>query len=169
MHELHVECHAPERLRRHDLYDRFLAREFVPWVRAHSHHPEVMVYGASMGGFHALNFAARHPDLVTRAIALSGFFDITRLLQDQHWDDLSYYHSPVHYVSNMDADWVGRLSRVQWVVATGEHDSLVEETRRMAGVFRSKGIPVHEEIWPDVFGHDWPFRQQHLPRLSRQG
>jgi esterase/lipase superfamily enzyme len=154
-----------ERLRRHDLYDRFLEQEFVPWVRDHSRHPELMLYGASMGGFHAVNFAARHPELVNRAIALSGFFDLKRILGEGEWDELAYYHSPVAYVPNMDPGWCARLSRVKWIVATGEHDSLVEETRRMAWIFRSKDIPVHEEIWANVFGHDWPFWQEHLPRL----
>jgi esterase/lipase superfamily enzyme len=120
-----------------------------------------------MGGFHALNFSARHPELVKRAIALSGFFDIQRLLSNGYWDELCYYHSPVHYVSNMDEGWCQRLAKVTWVIATGEQDSLVDETRRMAGILRSKNIPVREEIWPGVFGHDWPYWCQHLPRLIK--
>jgi esterase/lipase superfamily enzyme len=154
-----------ERLRRHDLYDAFMADEFVPWVKKHSRHPDVMLYGASMGGFHALNLAARHPELIKRTIALSGFFDIQRVISNGYWDELAYYHSPVHFVPNMNDEWCQKLSRVEWVIATGEQDSLVEETRRMAWILRAKGIPVHEEIWPGVFGHDWPYWQEHLPRL----
>jgi esterase/lipase superfamily enzyme len=120
-----------------------------------------------MGGFHAVNFAARHPELIKRAIAFSGFFDVQRLLSNGYWDELCYYHSPVHFIPNMDDAWCKKLSRVEWVIATGEQDSLVEETRRMAWILRAKGIPVHEEIWPGVFGHDWPFWQEHLPLLLR--
>jgi esterase/lipase superfamily enzyme len=158
---------AAERLRRHDLYDKFLAEEFVPWVRKHSNNADVMVYGASMGGFHAMNFGARHPELVNRVIALSGFFDIQRVLSNGYWDELCYFHSPVHYVSNMDDEWCKKLSKVDWVIATGEQDSLVEETRRMAGILKSKNVPVRDEIWPGVFGHDWPYWCQHLPRLIK--
>ena len=100
--------------------------------KKHAHHPDVMIYGASMGGFHAVNFAARHPELVKRAIALSGFFDLQRILSNGYWDELCYYHSPVHFVPNMDEEWCAKLSKVEWVIATGEQDSLVEETRRMA-------------------------------------
>jgi esterase/lipase superfamily enzyme len=54
---------------------------------------------------------------------------------------------------------------VEWVIATGETDSLVNETRGFTHVLRSKGIPVHCEVWPGVFGHDWPFWKEHLRRF----
>jgi esterase/lipase superfamily enzyme len=154
-----------ERLRRHDLYDRFLAEEFVPWVTTHAKSRELVVYGASMGGFHSVNFAARHPELVKRAIAFSGLFDVQKIFDGGHWDELCYYHSPTHFIPNMDEGWCRKLRQVEWVIATGELDSLVGETRRFSDILRSKDIPVHEEVWPGVFGHDWPFWQSHLPRF----
>ena len=95
---------------------------------------------------------------------LSGIFDCHRLL-DGHWDELCYFHCPSAFVPNMDEDWGRRLSGVEWVIATGEHDSLVEETRNFSNVLRMKGIPVHSEVWPGVFGHDWPFWKEHLRRF----
>jgi esterase/lipase superfamily enzyme len=156
--------HPAERVRRHDVYDRYLCEEMFPMVAARAGRGDTAVYGASLGGFHAANFAARHPEQVARCIALSGLFDSRRLLEG-YWDDLCYYHSPVHFVPNMDHDWARRLGRVEWVIATGEQDSLVGETRNFSQILRDKGIPVHREIWPGVFGHDWPFWKQHLPRF----
>jgi esterase/lipase superfamily enzyme len=156
--------HPAERVRRHDVYDRYLCEEMFPMVAARAGRGDTAVYGASLGGFHAANFAARHPEQVARCIALSGLFDSRRLLEG-FWDDLCYYHSPVHFVPNMDHDWARRLGRVEWVIATGEQDSLVGETRKFSQILRDKGIPVHSEIWPGVFGHDWPFWKQHLPRF----
>jgi esterase/lipase superfamily enzyme len=156
--------HPAERVRRHDVYDRYLCEEMFPMVAARAGRGDTAVYGASLGGFHAANFAARHPEQVARCIALSGLFDSRRLLEG-YWDDLCYYHSPVHFVPNMDHDWARRLGRVEWVIATGEQDSLVGETRNFSQILRDKGIPVHSEIWPGVFGHDWPFWKQHLPRF----
>ncbi|MGQ0615073.1 MAG: alpha/beta hydrolase-fold protein [Planctomycetaceae bacterium] len=153
-----------ERVRRHDLFDRYLATEMVPMIAARAGRGDLAVYGASMGGFHAVNFTARHPDQVSRVIALSGLFDNHRML-DGHWDDLCYFHCPAAFVPNMDESWTRRLARVEWVIATGENDSLVHETRNFAGILRSKGVAVHSEIWPGVFGHDWPFWKQHLRRF----
>lgn len=153
-----------DRVRRHDLYDRYLSQELMPLVASRAGRSDIAVYGASLGGYHVVNFAARHPEQVARCIALSGLFDAHRIL-DGHWDELCYYHSPAAFIPNMNEDWVRRLSRVEWVIATGEHDSLVNETRTLAGILRAKGIPVHSEIWPGVFGHDWPFWKQHLRRF----
>ncbi len=160
------DLHAAERLRRHDLWDAFLADEFLPFVRAMAPAGRLTVYGASMGGYHAVNVAARHPDLVDRCIAFSGLFDVHRLLDgDPFWNDLCYYHSPEAFIPNMDAEWAAKLSRVEWVIATGEHDSLVDESRRLISIFSDKGVPAIGEIWPGVFGHDWPFWREHLPRF----
>ena len=125
---------------------------------------DTIVYGASLGGYHSVNFATRHPEQVKRCIAFSGMFDNRRML-DGHWDELCYYHNPICSVPNMDGEWLGKLGQVEWVIATGETDSLVDETRNFSGILRSKGIEVHSEIWPGVFGHDWPYWRQHLPRF----
>jgi len=156
--------HPAERVRRHDQYDRYLSHELFPMVAARAGRGDTAVYGASFGGFHAANFAARHPEQVARCISLSGFFDVRRALEG-YWDDLCYFHCPSAFIPNMDADWVRRLSTVEWVIATGEFDSLVDETRSFSNLLRMKGIPVHSEIWPGVFGHDWPFWKQHLRRF----
>jgi esterase/lipase superfamily enzyme len=163
-HLNNLQIHPSERMRRFDAYDRYLSEEMVPMIAARAGRDDVAVYGSSLGGFHAVNFAARHPEQVARCIALSGLFDNHRLL-DGHWDELCYYHCPVAYVANMDADWCRRLSTVEWVIATGEHDSLVEETRKFSDLLRRKDIPVHSEVWPGVFGHDWPYWREHLRRF----
>ena len=156
--------HPAERVRRHDAYDQYLAEELFPMVAARAGRGDTAVYGASLGGYHAVNFAARHPEQVSRCIALSGMFDNRRLL-DGHWDETCYYHCPTCFIPNMDHDWVRRLSTVEWVIATGETDSLVEETRNLSQILRNKGIGVHAEIWPGVFGHDWPYWKRHLRRF----
>ena len=94
----------------------------------------------------------------------SGLYDVHRFL-DGHWDETCYFHCPTAYIANMDAGWVERLARVDWIIATGEHDSLVEDNRRFAALLSSKGIPNHTEIWPDVFGHDWPWWRENLRRF----
>ena len=43
--------------------------------------------GCSFGGYHAINFALRHPDLVTYAVSMSAAFDIPQRFLDGHYDD----------------------------------------------------------------------------------
>jgi len=158
------DIHPSERVQRHDRYDRMLSEELVPMVVARAGRDDVALYGASQGGYHAANFSCRHPEQVSRCIAFSGVFDNRRML-DGHFDDMAYYHNPMCSVPNMDEDWINRLKTVEWVLATGENDSVVNETRNFAEVLRSKGIECYSEIWPGVFGHDWPFWEEHLHRF----
>ncbi|MHC4956413.1 MAG: alpha/beta hydrolase-fold protein [Planctomycetota bacterium] len=153
-----------EKIQRHDRYDRFLAEEMMPMVIERAGSDNLAVYGASQGGYHAANFACRHPDMVNRCIAFSGVFDNRRML-DGYFDELAYFHCPAASVPNMDEEWVNRLRTVEWILATGENDSVVEETRNFSKVLSQKGIDNFIEIWPGVFGHDWPFWEEHLHRF----
>ena len=45
-----------------------------------------------------------------------------------------------------------RTRHIGFVLATGEQDHLVQDTRHFAGVLRGKGLNVVEEIWGGVFG-----------------
>lgn len=156
--------HPAIRAARHAQYDNYLRHELVPYIHNRAQRGDLVVYGASFGAYHASNFAARYPDVVSRAICFSGVFDIRSQL-DGYWDDNCYFHCPVVYIPNMDGEWAGKLSRVQWVLATGEYDSIVDKTREFSGLLAMKGIPSYTEIWPGVFGHDWPWWREHLRRF----
>ena len=157
-------AHPADRARRHEQYDSYLRHELFPYVQNRSGRERIIVQGSSFGAYHAANVAGRHPELVSKAVLFSGVYAIQRFL-DGYWDDRCYFHCPTAYIANMNADWCARLSRVSWVIATGEHDSLVEDNRSFASLLASKGIPHHAEFWPGVFGHDWPWWIDNLGRF----
>ena len=156
--------HPAIRAARHAQYDAYLRHELVPYIFNRAQRGDLVVYGASFGAYHAANFAARYPEIVSRAICFSGVFDIPSQL-DGYWDDTCYFHCPTAYVPNMDGEWVSKVARVQWVVATGEYDTIVNKTREFSGLLWSKGVSHHFEIWGGVFGHDWPWWREHLRRF----
>jgi esterase/lipase superfamily enzyme len=156
--------HPRVRAKRHTQYDSYLRHELVPYIHNRAQRGDLAVYGASFGAYHASNFAARYPDVVSRAILFSGVFDIRSQL-DGYWDDNCYFNCPIVYIPNMDGEWVGKLSRVEWIIATGEHDAIVDKTKEFSGLLSMKGIPNSVEIWPGVFGHDWPWWREHLRRF----
>jgi len=145
-------------------YDAYLRQEMVPYIQNRAQRGDLAVYGASFGAFHASNFAGRYPDVVDRAICFSGVYDIHQFL-DGYWDDNCYFNCPVAYIPNLDAEGAARLARVNWVIATGEYDTLVQENRDFSALLWSKGIPNHSEFWAGVFGHDWPWWREHLRRF----
>ena len=156
--------HAAVRAARHVQYDAYLRHEMAPYIFNRAQRGDLVVYGASFGAYQAANFAARYPDVVSRAICFSGIYDIHSFV-DGYWDDNCYFHCPTAYIPNMSGDWATKLSRVGWVIATGEHDSLVQQNRDFSSLLWSKGIGNHLEIWPGVFGHDWPWWRDNLRRF----
>ncbi|HET7434709.1 MAG TPA: alpha/beta hydrolase-fold protein [Thermoanaerobaculia bacterium] len=156
--------HPAVRAARHSQYDSYLRNEVVPYVYNRAQRGDLVVYGASFGAYHASNFAARYPDVVSRAICFSGVYSIGSFL-DGHWDDNCYFNDPTSFIPNMHGDLVGKLSRTNWIIATGEYDSLVQQNRDFSALLWAKGIPNHLEIWPGVFGHDWPWWRANLRRF----
>ena len=150
--------------RRHEQYDAYLRDEVLPYVRDRAKRGDLGVFGCSFGGYHAANFAGRHPGLVTKSVSFSGVYDVHRFI-DGYWDDTDFYNSPADFIANADGALVEALCGVEWVMATGEHDSLAADQRRFDGVLSAKGIPHHTELWPGVFGHDWPFWNDAVTRL----
>jgi esterase/lipase superfamily enzyme len=151
-----VQSHPARRLARHDAYDRYLYEEVVPWVkaRAYTERP-IATLGCGFGAYHAVNFAWRHPDVVDKAVGLSGQYDIHPLL-DGYWDDTAYFHCPTEYVANMGPDWVGTLSRMDIAIVSGELDHAADGSRQLIRVLESKGIPHRGHVWGAPYGHDWP-------------
>jgi len=156
--------HPAVRAARHAQYDAYLRHELVPYIFNRAQRGDLAVYGASFGAYHAANFAARYPDVVSRAICFSGVYDIHSFL-DGYWDETCYFHCPTAFIPNLDGEWVGKLSRIGWVIATGEYDTLVQKNRDFSQLLWSKGIANYSEFWPGVFGHDWPWWREHLRRF----
>ncbi len=158
------QLHPFGRVARHEQYDAYLRHEVVPLLQRRSQREDVMTYGSSFGAYHAMNFGCRYPEIVKRVICFSGVYDVHSFL-DGMWNDACYFQCPTAYVPNLDDGWVQRLRGTEFVIATGETDSLVDKNREFLGLLAKKGIPAHGEIWPGVFGHDWPYWREHLPRF----
>ena len=164
-----------QRAHRHGLYEDWITTEVIDFIdRDCGGRQDVVVTGASMGAYHAANFALKRADLFPAAICQSGNYDITR----SGWGfrgDATYFNNPMAYVANYHGDhldWLrGRVhltlvcGQGQWEDTTGA----LESTRRFAGLLADKQIPHELDLWGHDVPHDWPsWRNQiahHLPRL----
>jgi esterase/lipase superfamily enzyme len=149
-------AHPADRLHRQNGYDAYLALEVAPFAR--SRYPGMTgATGCSFGGYHALNFALRHPDIVTYVVAMSGAFDVPHRFLDGYYNLDAYLHCPPDYLPGLGDEWhLSRMRRNYYVFATGSGDPLLGESRRMQEIMGAKGIPNYLDIW-DGFGHDWPW------------
>lgn len=152
--------HPRVRVMRHLQYERYLLHELLPYVRSRNLSPQVALTGCSFGGYHALNFALKHPDLVTHCVTLGGAFDIHQFL-DGYYDDDCYFNCPPDYLANMTDDWyLSRYRKMKIVLATGEWDMCLDDNVKMSNLLHSKSVPNWLDIWGDQTGHDWPWWQK---------
>jgi esterase/lipase superfamily enzyme len=146
-----------DRAARHVQYDRYLVDEVVPFVRARNASGRMAVTGCSFGGYHSVNFALKHPDLVQACVSMGGAFDIHQFLNG-YYDDNCYYNCPPDFLPNLNDAWfLDRYRRMEIVLATGETDICLEENRRLSRIMTARGIPHWLDVWGDGAGHDWPW------------
>ena len=149
-----------ERAHRHTEYDRYLFDEVVPLIRSRNRSDLLITTGCSFGGYHSINFALRHPDVVTGAVSMGGAFDIHQFL-DGYYDDNCYYNCPPDFLPNLTDPWyLDRYRRQKLVLATGETDICLDENIRLSGIMHAKEIPHWLDVWGNGTGHDWYWWQQ---------
>lgn len=150
--------HPADRVKNHIWYDKFIEHEIVHPIRNNHGFHKVAMAGASFGGFHAANFAFRHPDLVSHMFSMSGAFDASSFM-DGYRDENFYFNNPVDYMpDNNHPD----LWNMKIVLGAGEWDICLDANRRMSDILRNKGI----EHWFDVRRwavHDWPIWRDMFP------
>jgi len=152
--------HPAGRLHRQNAFDAYLAVEAAPWIRDRTSWPRFGTTGCSFGGYHAINFALRHPDLVAYAVSMSGAFDIPKRFLDGFYNQDAYLHSPLDYLPSLADPWfLDRIRRNSYVLAIGNHDPLFDQNVKLAHVLGTKQIPHIMDVW-EGFGHDWPWWHQ---------
>ena len=149
--------HPRERAARQARYDEFLVHELVPFVRARNASERIAVTGCSFGGYHSVNFALKHPDVVAYCVSMGGAFDIHQFIGD-YYDDNCYYNCPPDFLPNLNDEWfLSRYRQMRIVLATGENDVCLGENLRLSEIMTAKGIPHWLDVWGAGTGHDWPW------------
>jgi esterase/lipase superfamily enzyme len=155
-----LHAHPADRLHRQNAFDAYFTLEFAHFVRDRTTWDRIGATGCSFGGYHAINFALRHPDIVTYAVSMSGAFNIPQRFLDGFYNIDAYCHSPLDYMRNLhDAGILDRLRHNYYVLAVGNGDALFDQNAKLADELGSKLVPHVLDVW-DGFGHDWPWWQQ---------
>ena len=150
------------RIENHERWYNYLVNELVPTIHYIACNGDpIMTFGCSMGAMHAANLYYRRPDLFDSCFAISGLYD-NKLFFGDYCDDLVYNNCPCLYLQNMPQDhWYMDLYRSQKsLVVCGQgawEEPLLESTRWLDTVCRSKGIPTRFEYWGYDVNHDWPW------------
>jgi esterase/lipase superfamily enzyme len=145
-----------ERAWRHEQYDRYLLHEVLPFTWHRNATPYLIVTGASLGAWHAVNFACRHPQWVNRVIGMSGLYNIKELTGG-YCDDLIFAHDPSQYLAAWgDASWYQALKRLDIILAIGRTDPHFQDNQHLSGLLWGRDIWHAFRPW-DGWAHDWPY------------
>lgn len=154
--------HPADRVRTHLAYENVILHDLVPRALGETGRNRVCVAGASFGGYHAVNFALRHPDVTGYCISLSGSFDIRSFL-DGYFDDNAYFNNPVDYLPNLNDPWfLDQIRHIGIVLGTGDRDGCRERNLHLSHLLNTKGIPhfLDDRKW---CGHDWNYWRDMFP------
>jgi esterase/lipase superfamily enzyme len=148
-----------DRAWRHEQYDRYIHDEVVPFIHHRNNTPYLMVTGASLGAYHAVNFAFRHPHVCNRVIAMSGMYDIKELTRG-YSDANVYANDPSHYmIHESDPGWLDAVRRLNIILAIGRDDPHYADNVHLSSVLWQRNIWHAFRAW-DGWAHDWPYWQQ---------
>lgn len=150
--------HPAHRVMNHIWYDQYLLTELVPLMQRETGVSRIATAGCSFGGYHATNFAFRHPEVVKYVFNMGAAFDIRDQL-DGYYDDNVYFNNPPDFIPNAQNPY---FQDMFVVLGTGTHDMCWDANEKMAAVLRNKGIHHWLDVRQDA-PHDWPAWRQMFP------
>jgi len=151
-------------------FHHYVRHEVVPAVRVDCKTPEIELWaaGASIGAFHAAAMVCRFPDVFSRALAMSGTYDLRRFYDAQPHDfsDEFWVSSPVHFVPGLAGRHLDVLRTRFVYIASGEGKAEdIGESWNLANVLGRKGIPNRVDSWVPDWPHDWVTWRRMLPQI----
>ena len=152
----------------HEQWVKYICGEFLP--RLHQIHAEtdpvsyegkVMLTGASMGGYHSVNFYLRFPELFGGCLSLSGLFHASYFFGE--YNDVGiYYNSPNDFLRNMPYDHplVEKYREGRIIICCGQgawEDDAKADARGLKREFERLNVPAWIDLWGEDVNHDWPW------------
>ena len=147
-------AHPSGRIQRHMKYEAYILNEVLPLMSQLNGHPCTISHGCSLGAYHAANIAFRHPHLFQKLAAFSGRYDLTEPTEwfgnlfDGYYDENIYYHTPCHFLPNLnEEDKLDALRRMDIVLVIGKEDPFRGNNEYLSHILNTKGIGHNLHLW----------------------
>lgn len=142
------------RIERHLQYERYVLEEVLPFSEKLNPRTPLITQGCSLGAYHAVTIALRHPEHFTRAIGFSGRYDLTLHIGDFHTLFHGFYDEslrdimPSHFMPAItDRRRLRALRKLRITMAIGEDDPFFADNVALATAFAAKKIPHQFHVW----------------------
>jgi len=148
--------HPADRIQHHICFEQYILKEVFPFMEEKNPDSCTISHGCSLGAYHAVNIAFRHPHLFQKLVAFSGRYDLTLETENfidlfsGHYDDNIYYHTPTHFLPNLaDETQLRQLRDMDITLVIGKEDPFLENNHRLSQILNNKGIPHRFHEWED--------------------
>ncbi|WP_428329572.1 esterase family protein [Mucilaginibacter sp.] len=146
--------HPATRISRHLQYEQYILSEVMPFMRTKNSGDDFEVAGCSMGAYHAINLAMKHPLLFKKVVCMSGRYDLTRQVNDYkdlfdgfHNEDV-YFNMPRQFVANLYDDHIlNAIRHINIILAIGQTDPFLSNNQEFSELLWSKGVANQLYIW----------------------
>lgn len=158
------------RILNHEQWFNYVCQELVPFVHSYLNTSvKLMSMGVSMGAFHAVNIALRHPELFDCVIGMSGIYRASIFLPN-YKDQLVYFNSPIDYLSHLQADhpFAQAIKQLKVILCVGQgafEEDCILDTKAMEKLLERFNIEHFVDYWGYDVNHDWYWWQKQLPYL----
>ncbi|MES2776460.1 MAG: YqiA/YcfP family alpha/beta fold hydrolase [Bacteroidota bacterium] len=145
--------HPSEKIKRHLDYEQYILQEVIPLVREYNSNP-LTVAGCSLGGYHAVNIAFRHPQHFKKVVGMSARYDLTLSgckfpdLLNGYFDENIYFNMPSMFVPNItDEETLKLLRQMEMVIVIGREDPFLQNNEHLANSLGEKELAHDFHVW----------------------
>jgi esterase/lipase superfamily enzyme len=122
--------------------------------------------GCSLGGYHAVNIALKHPTIFTKVVGMSARYDLTQPLPffadlfDGYFDEDIYYNMPNHFVPKIsDPKLLRQLRKMDITLVIGREDTFLDNNQHLSHSLNLIQVPHQLYVWDE---------EAHRPRYWRE-
>lgn len=152
-------AHPAVRIARHLQYEEYILNEVLPLMKLKNNSAYLEVAGCSMGAYHALNLALKHPHVFNKVVSMSGRYDLTEqidnfkdLLDGFHNQEV-YFNMPRQYIANMhEHHLLNCVRNMSIILAIGQTDPFLYSNQEVSRLLWSKDIKNEFYVW-DSYAH----------------
>lgn len=139
-------------------FQEYIRHELVPAIRMDCESDDISIVaaGASIGAFQALAAVTRYPDVFSKALCMSGTYDLLRFLEARPTADYTV-SSPLDFVPTLEGRHLELLRERFVLLASGEGEAEnIGQSWNVARVLGDRGVPNRVDSWGTEWKHDWP-------------
>jgi esterase/lipase superfamily enzyme len=144
------------RIQRHRQYEEYILNDVLPFMGLKNPHPCVIVHGCSLGAYHAVNIAMRHPLLFRKLAAFSGRYDLTINVEgspdlfEGYYNEDVYFQTPTHFLPNHVRQRLAHLRNMDVVLPSASPTRSARTTNISAGFCMAKACRIARRLCPQA-------------------